>query len=66
MGTRDDSPAAAGPCGLTAHPRGARAKLAQMYQITARRIQTVELGIPSFADTAGRTSTGRHEGPDRR
>jgi len=52
--------------GLKVSLAGAHAKLAQMDQITARRTHTVELGIPSFTDTAGRTSTGRHEGPDRR
>jgi site-specific recombinase XerD len=41
--------------GLKVSLAAARGKLAQMDQITARRNQT-HLGIPSFADTAGRTS----------
>lgn len=44
--------------GLKVSLAGARAKLAQMDQITARRNQTVHLGTPSFAHTAGRTTTG--------
>ena len=43
--------------GLKVSLAGARAKLAQMDQITARRSQTVQLGIPTFTDAAGRTST---------
>jgi Phage integrase family len=43
--------------GLKVSLAGARAKLAQMDQITARRSNTVQLGIPTFTDTAGRTST---------
>ena len=43
--------------GLKVSLAGARAKLAQMDQITARRSQTVHLGIPTFTDAAGRTST---------
>lgn len=43
--------------GLKVSLAGARAKLAQMDQISARRAQTVHLGIPTFADTAARTST---------
>jgi hypothetical protein len=43
--------------GLKVSLAGARAKLAQMDQITARRNQTVHLGIPSFTDAAGRTIT---------
>jgi hypothetical protein len=42
--------------GLKVSLAGARAKLAQMDQITTRR-ETVELGIPTFTDAAGRTST---------
>ena len=41
--------------GLKVSLAGARGKLAQMDQISVRRTQT-HLGIPSFADTAGRTS----------
>ena len=36
---------------------GARHKLTQMDQISARRSATVNLGLPGFADTAGRTAT---------
>jgi hypothetical protein len=43
--------------GLKVSLAGAHAKLAQMDQITARRDQTVHLGIPTFTDAAGRTST---------
>jgi hypothetical protein len=43
--------------GLKVSLAGARAKLAQMDQITARRVQTAQLGIPTFTDAAGRTST---------
>jgi hypothetical protein len=43
--------------GLKVSLAGARAKLAQMDQITARRNHTVQLGIPSFTDAAGRTIT---------
>jgi Phage integrase family len=42
--------------GLKVSLAGANAKLAQMDQITARRTQAVQLGIPSFTDTAGRTT----------
>ena len=42
--------------GLKVSLAGANAKLAQMDQITARRTQAVQLGIPSFTDTAGRTN----------
>ena len=40
--------------GLKVSLAGANAKLAQMDQISASRAETVQLGIPSFADTAGR------------
>jgi hypothetical protein len=30
-----------------------------MDQITARRSQTIQLGIPTFTDAAGRTSTNQ-------
>ncbi len=43
--------------GLKVSLAGARVKLAEMDQITARRNHTVQLGIPTFTDTAGRTST---------
>jgi hypothetical protein len=42
--------------GLKVSLAGANAKLAQMDQISARRTQAVQLGIPSFTDTAGRTT----------
>jgi integrase len=42
--------------GLKVSLTGANAKLAQMDQISASRAETVQLGIPSFADTAGRTT----------
>jgi hypothetical protein len=43
--------------GLKVSLAGARAKLAQMDQITATRSQPVQLGIPIFTDAAGRIST---------
>jgi len=43
--------------GLKVSLAGAHAKLAQMDQITARRSNTVQLGLPTFTDAAGRTST---------
>jgi hypothetical protein len=43
--------------GLKVSLAGARDKLLQMDQISARRAQTVHLGLPTFADAAGRTST---------
>jgi hypothetical protein len=43
--------------GLKVSLAGARAKLAQMNQIAARRNQTVQLSIPPFTETAGRAST---------
>jgi len=48
--------------GLKVSLAGARAKLAQMDQIAARRAATTNLGIPSFADAAGRHITAS---PDR-
>ena len=42
--------------GLKVSLVGANAKLAQMDQISASRTTTVQLGIPSFTDTAGRTT----------
>ena len=42
--------------GLKVSLAGANAKLAEMEQITARRTHAVQLGIPSFTDTAGRTT----------
>jgi hypothetical protein len=42
--------------GLKVSLAGAHAKLAQMNQITAHRTTAVQLGIPTFTDTAGRTT----------
>jgi hypothetical protein len=42
--------------GLKVSLAGAHAKLAQMDQITARRSNTVPLGLPTFTDAAGRTT----------
>ena len=41
--------------GLKVSLAGANAKLAQMHQISTSRTKTVQLGIPNFTDTAGRT-----------
>jgi hypothetical protein len=41
--------------GLKVSLAGARDKLAQMNQITARRSATITLGMPGFAGAAGRT-----------
>ena len=43
--------------GLKISLAGARSKLAQMDQITARRSATITLGMPGFADAAGRLVT---------
>ena len=43
--------------GLKVSLAGADAKLAQMDQITAQRNHSVQLGIPTFTDAAGRTIT---------
>jgi len=43
--------------GLQVSLAGARHKLAQMDPITARRATAVNLGIPAFPDTVGRTVT---------
>ena len=43
--------------GLKVSLAGANAKLAQMDQISANRTKTVQLGIPSFTDAAGRTTS---------
>ena len=43
--------------GLKVSLAGARAKLTQMDQITDRRDQTVQLGVPTFTDAAARSST---------
>ena len=43
--------------GLKVSLAGARDKLTQMNQITARRSQAIQLGIPAFTDAAGRAST---------
>ena len=42
--------------GLKVSLAGAKAKLAQMDQISANRTRAVQLGIPSFTDTAGRST----------
>jgi hypothetical protein len=42
--------------GLKVSLAGAKAKLAQMDQISGRRTHAVHLGIPSFTDTAGRAT----------
>ena len=42
--------------GLKVSLAGANAKLAHMDQISANRTQAVQLGIPSFTDTAGRAA----------
>jgi hypothetical protein len=42
--------------GLKVSVAGAKAKLAQMDQINANRTKAVQLGIPSFTDTAGRAA----------
>ena len=41
--------------GLKVSLAGARDKLAQMNQITARRTAAITLGMPGIADAAGRT-----------
>jgi hypothetical protein len=43
--------------GLKVSLAGARDKLAQMDQITARRSTAISLGMPGFADAASRTVT---------
>ena len=52
--------------GLKVSLAGAHAKLAQMDQITAGRSNGVQLGIPSFTDTAGRTTTDTTTPPNTR
>jgi len=52
--------------GLKVSLAGAGAKLAQMDQISARRSQAAQLGIPTFTDAAGRTSTARPNVPEHR
>ena len=47
--------------GLKVSLAGANAKLAQMDQISASRTKTVQLGIPSFTDTAARTGPPRQQ-----
>ena len=42
--------------GLRVSLAGANTKLAQMDQISANRTKTVQLGVPSFTDTAGRAT----------
>jgi len=51
--------------GLKVSLVGAEAKLAQMDQISAQRNHTVQLGLPSFADAAGRTSASLTAAPSR-
>ena len=46
--------------GLKVSLAGARNKLAQMDQISARRNTAVNLGIPSFTEAAGRTINTNH------
>lgn len=41
--------------GLKVSLAGAERKLAEMDQIAARRVTAVNLGIPTFTETAGRT-----------
>jgi hypothetical protein len=43
--------------GLKVSLAGASHKLTQMDQITARRSAIINLGMPDFADAAGRTTT---------
>jgi hypothetical protein len=43
--------------GLKVSLAGARDKLAQMGQITARRDTAINLGLPTFTEAAGRTSS---------
>lgn len=50
--------------GLKVSLAGARSKLAQMDQISARRSTTVHLGMPSFSEAAGRTSNTNLTTPD--
>ncbi len=52
--------------GLKVSLAGARAKLAQMDQISARRSQAVQLGIPAFSQAAGRASTANPNVPEHR
>jgi Phage integrase family len=51
--------------GLKVSLAGAHAKLAQMDQITTNRNHTVQLGIPSFTDTAGRAIVTNTTPPNR-
>jgi hypothetical protein len=50
--------------GLKVSLAGARAKLAQMDQITARRNTTVHLGVPSYSEAAGRNVTTGNARPN--
>jgi hypothetical protein len=50
--------------GLKVSLAGARAKLAQMDQITARRNTAVHLGIPSYSEAAGRNVTTGNARPN--
>ena len=49
--------------GLKVSLAGARAKLAQMDLIAERRADAVNLGMPSFAEAAGRTPTATLRSP---
>jgi hypothetical protein len=50
--------------GLKVSLAGARTKLTQMDQITARRNTAVHLGIPSYSEAAGRGVTTSDVGPN--
>ena len=52
--------------GLKVSLVGAHAKLAQMDQISTSRTKAVQLGIPAFTDTAGRTTTDTTTPPNAR
>lgn len=51
--------------GLKVSLAGARDKLAQMDQISARRNAAVDLGIPNFSEAAGRTLNTSSDGAER-
>ncbi|MGP9502898.1 tyrosine-type recombinase/integrase, partial [Specibacter sp. AOP5-B1-6] len=50
--------------GLKVSLAGARAKLTEMDQITARRTTTTQLGMPTFTQTAGRTNIPQNDGEE--
>jgi len=52
--------------GLKVSLAGARDKLAQMDQISARRNAAVDLGIPNFSEAAGRTLNTSPDGAQRK